>query len=268
MPQTTSPRYALVLGSSSGFGAAICRTLAADGFGILGVHLDRRATQHLAEEVVADCRALGVPCTFFNANAADERRRTGVLDRVQQLLADEGGELKVLVHSLAFGTLAPYVRLPGDEGRTISPKQMAMTLDVMANSLVWWVQDLVSRGLLGDGGRVFAMTSSGARLASPDYGAIAAAKAALESHVRQLAFELLPLGVTVNAILAGVTRTPALLKIPGHQVLIDKSLAKSPVDRLTTPDDVADAIAALIDPRLHWMTGNVIGVHGGEEIIG
>ena len=261
-------RHALVLGSSSGFGAAICRTLAADGFGILGVHLDRRATLPQAEQVVADCRALGVPCTFFNVNAADEGKRTDVLDAVGRLLAEDGGRLQVLVHSIAFGTLAPYVRPPGQEGRTITPKQMSMTLDVMASTLIWWVQDLVARGLLGDGGRVFAMTSSGARLASPDYGAIAAAKAALEAHVRQLAYELLPRGITVNAILAGVTKTPALLKIPGHQALIDKSLAKSPIDRLTHTEDVAGAIAALIDPRLHWMTGNVIGVHGGEEIIG
>ena len=268
MADLTITRWALILGSSSGFGAATCRALAADGFGILGVHLDRRATQHLAEEVASDCRALGVPCEFFNSNAADERRRTAVLDEVERVLAERGGELTVLVHSLAFGTLAPYVRPEGQDGRRINPKQLAMTLDVMANSLIWWVQDLVTRGLLGEGARVFAMTSSGARLASPDYGAISAAKAALEAHVRQLAFELLPRGITVNAILAGVTRTPALLKIPGHQALIDKSVTKSPVSRLTLPDDVAGAIAALTDRRLHWMTGNVIGVHGGEEIIG
>ena len=268
MREPTVDRWALVLGSSSGFGAATCRALADDGFGILGVHLDRRATRHLADEVATDCRALGVPCRFFNINAADERRRAAVLDEVSQLLHERGGALRVLVHSLAFGTLAPYVAPAGDEGRQVNSKQLAMTLDVMANSLIWWVQDLVARGLLGAGGRVFAMTSSGARLASPDYGAISAAKAALEAHVRQLAFELLARGITVNAILAGVTRTPALLKIPGHQALIDKSVTKSPVSRLTFPEDVAGAIVALTDPRLHWMTGNVIGVHGGEEIIG
>ena len=268
MPSQPPGRWALVLGSSSGFGAATCRALAADGFGVLGVHLDRRATQHLAAQVQADCRDLGVPCTFFNANAADERRRVSTLDEIGLLLAEQGGALTVLVHSLAFGTLAPYVQPEGEQGQVISPKQMAMTLDVMAHTLVWWTRALVDRGLLGDGGRVFAMTSSGARLVNPHYGAISAAKAALEAHVRQLAYELLPRGITVNAILAGVTRTPALLKIPGHQMLIDRSVTKSPLDRLTLPEDVAGAIAALTDPRLHWMTGNVIGVHGGEEIIG
>ena len=69
-------------------------------------------------------------------------------------------------------------------------------------------------------------------------------KAALEAHCRQLAYELLPRGITVNSICAGVTRTAALEKIPGADVLINKSLAKSPVDRLTHPEDVAGAIAA------------------------
>jgi enoyl-[acyl-carrier protein] reductase III len=268
MPQS-APRWALVLGSSSGFGAAICRSLAASGFHIFGVHLDRRATLPDAEQVAEDCRAAGVECVFYNSNAADERRRTTVLDDVQRRVEHGGGTVAVLVHSLAFGTLVPFVPMPDADGdSSIQPKQMAMTLDVMANSLVWWTQDLIDRGLLVDGGRIFAMTSSGARLVNPTYGAVSAAKAALEAHIRQLAYELLPRGITANAILAGVTRTPALLKIPDCDVLIGKSLAKSPVNRLTRPEDVGEAIAALTDPRLHWMTGNVIGVHGGEEVFG
>ena len=63
------------------------------------------------------------------------------------------------------------------------------------------------------------MTSAGGTRVLPFYGAVSAAKAALESHVRQLALELAPRGVTVNAIRAGVTDTPALRKIPGSDVL-------------------------------------------------
>jgi len=259
------PRWALILGASSGFGAETARALAKDGWNIAGVHLDRRATLPNAEAVKSSVEAEGREALFFNTNAADPDKRAAVCDALVERLAQDGGKVMCLMHSLAFGSLLPFV---ADEGKTVTRKQMDMTLDVMAHSLVYWTQDLMDRGLIGPGGRIFAMTSSGARQISPSYGVVSAAKSALESHCRQLAYELLPQGIAVNAICAGVTKTAALLKIPGHEVLIAKSVAKSPLDRLTHIEDVGGAIAALCDPRLYWMTGNVIGIHGGEEIIG
>ena len=69
---------------------------------------------------------------------------------------------------------------------------MDMTLDVMAHSLVYWVQDVLQAGLMGPGSHVFAMTSAGGHRIWPSYGAVSAAKSALESHCRQLAVELVP----------------------------------------------------------------------------
>ena len=269
-------RWALILGASSGFGAATARALADAGFHVFGVHLDRRATMPMAEQVVADVRARGRDCRFWNVNAADSERRKEVMDAVEAELKEHGGEVAVLFHSLAFGALVPLVKPSragigapdGPASPVVTQKQLDMTLDVMANSLVYWAQDLVGRGLMCRGVRIFAMTSTGSRQVSPAYGVVSAAKAALEAHCRQLAYELLERGITANSICAGVTDTPALRKIPGHDVLIAKSRAKSPIGRLTEPEDVGDAVAALCDPRLHWLTGNVLGVHGGEEVIG
>lgn len=266
MATTRRPRWALILGVSSGFGAATARSLAKDGHHIFGVHLDRRAGQAQAEATRQSILDEGVDACFWNLNAADAEVRTRIVAEMKSRLEADGAELGVLVHSLAFGSLQVYVGDTPDGG--IQPRHLDMTLDVMAHSFVYWTQAVVASGLMHSGGRVFAMTSSGARLVTPAYGAVSAAKAALEAHVRQLAYELLPRGITVNAILAGVTDTPALRKIPGHEVLIDKSLRKSPIPRLTQTDDVGGAVAALCDPRLGWMTGNIIGVHGGEEIIG
>src|SRR2546426_2206385 len=112
----------------------------------------------------------------------------------------------MLLHSLAFGTLKPFVSdVPGQQ---TTKAQLEMTLDVMAHSLVYWVQDLHARGLLGGGSHVFAMTSSGGTRVMPFYGAVSAAKAALESHVRQLALELGPAGGCGNALPARGTHTP------------------------------------------------------------
>ncbi|MBI1955172.1 MAG: SDR family oxidoreductase, partial [Acidobacteria bacterium] len=123
-------------------------------------------------------------------------------------------------------------------------------------------------GLMEAGGRIFAMTSSGGTRVLPSYGPVSAAKAILESHIRQLAMELAPLGITANAIRAGVTDTPALKKIPGREKLIESALAHNPHKRLTTPQDVAAAIGVLAQPNTYWITGNVIGVDGGEDVVG
>jgi enoyl-[acyl-carrier-protein] reductase (NADH) len=168
-----------------------------------------------------------------------------------------------MLHSLAFGATLHFVT--DDEGRKeLTRKQLEMTTDVMAHSLVYWTRDLYHAGLLQRGGRVFAMSSEGAILAVPTYGAVSAAKAALEAHVRQLALELAHAGITVNAIRAGVTDTPALRRIPGWEQLVAAAESRNPSGRMTTPQDVADALTMLATPQTHWMTGNTIGVDGGE----
>jgi enoyl-[acyl-carrier-protein] reductase (NADH) len=171
-----------------------------------------------------------------------------------------------MLHSLAFGTLRPYITRAPEEA--ITEAQMDMTLAVMGHSLVYWTQDLVRRRLMRRGGKIFAMTSAGGTRVLPNYGAVSAAKAALESHIRQLAMELAPHGIAVNAIRAGVTDTPALRKIPGNEEITATALRKNPSGRLTTTEDVARAIVALSHPGTEWITGNVIGVDGGEDIVG
>ncbi len=257
-------RWALILGASSGFGGATAVELARSGFDIFGVHLDRRVTMPDVERVQKAVRDHGRQAHFFNVNAADPEKRRAVLEGMRAHLTDGG--VDVLLHSLAFGTLRAYVADSAAE--TVAEKQMDMTLDVMAHSLVYWVQDLVSHGLLRTGGKVFAMTSAGSTRVWPTYGPVSAAKAALESHIRQLAYELAPRGITVNGIRAGVTDTPALRKIPGSDALKEGARRRNPSGRLTVPEDVAKAIAALSDPRTYWITGNVIGVDGGEDIVG
>ena len=260
--------WGLILGASSGFGEATSLALAQQGLHIFGVHLDRRATLGNVERIMAEIKTLGREAIFSNVNAADAEKRQEVLDQVEKTLADRGepGSVRVILHSLAFGALRPFII--EDPKEALTQSQMEMTLDVMANSLVYWVQDVVRRKLMGPGGKIFAMTSSGGNHVWPTYGAVSAAKAALEAHVRQLAYELAPLRITANCIRAGVTDTPALRKIPGNEKLTESALAKNPHGRLTTPTDVAAAIAALCAEGTHWMTGNIIGVDGGENLSG
>jgi NAD(P)-dependent dehydrogenase (short-subunit alcohol dehydrogenase family) len=260
--------WALILGASSGFGEAVSLALARSGMHIFGVHLDRKATLPNVERIAGEIRALGREACFFNINAADAEKRAEVAAEMQKTLESrrETGQLRVMLHSLAFGTLKLFIADPMKEA--VNQAQMDMTLDVMAHSLVYWTQEVVARGLMGRGGRIYAMTSSGGARVLPNYGPVSAAKAALESNIRQLASELAPRGITANSIRAGVTNTPALQKIPGHEAIIAMAQRRNPSGRLTTPEDVARAIVALSHPDTYWITGNVIGVDGGEEIVG
>src|SRR2546428_14185843 len=107
-----------------------------------------------------------------------------------------------------------------------------------------------------------ALTSWGSARSLPAYGPVSAAKPALEPHVRQLASEWARRGIAANATRAGVTDTPALQKIPGHEAILAGARRRNPSGRLTTPEDVARAIVALAHPDTYWITGNVIGVDG------
>jgi enoyl-[acyl-carrier-protein] reductase (NADH) len=216
--------------------------------------------------IIKKIQHTGSKAVFFNMNAADSLKRNDTLDEIKERFDNKDHpQIHVLIHSLAFGTLKPFVsKKPGE---ALTQAQMQMTVDVMAHSLVYWTQGLVIRNLLASGGRIFALTSAGSRTVIPFYGAVSAAKAALEAHIRQLAVELGYHQITCNAIMAGVTDTPALRKIPGNEKMLSATKMKNPMGRLTTAEDVAKAIVMLCGENGGWISGNVIGVDGAEYII-
>lgn len=257
-------RWAMILGASSGFGAACSRALADAGYNIFGVHFDLKSTLPRAKQVKDDIEKKGRKAVFFNKNVADDRNRAEIILKIQEQLRGHGA-IECLLHSVAFGNLKPFIASNPDDA--VDRKAMEMTIDVMANSLVYWTQDLVRAGLLVRGSKVFSMTSSGSHRVIVGYGAVSAAKAALESHTRQLALELAPKGISVNCFQAGVTDTPAFRMIPNHERIKEHILELHPDGRMTQPEDVARTLVALMDSRVDWMTGTVIRVDGGEDNI-
>jgi NAD(P)-dependent dehydrogenase (short-subunit alcohol dehydrogenase family) len=256
--------WALILGASSGFGEAASLKLAEDGYNILGVHLDRQATMGNVDRIINQIKSGGSDVLFYNINAADALKREEIIANLK-IKSNGKPFIKILMHSLAFGTLKRFI--PGDNELAMTKAQLEMTLDVMAHSLVYWTQDLVVNNLITPKARIFAMTSSGGHASIPYYGAVSAAKASLESHVRQLSLELGHLEISVNAIMAGVTDTPALRKIPGSIPMLEVAKRKNPRKRHTTPGDVAKIISLLCMDGGDWISGSIIHADGGEDIV-
>jgi enoyl-[acyl-carrier-protein] reductase (NADH) len=222
--------------------------------------MDRRdKLPHVAE---VQERSRGRECEFFNFNAADEDKRKECVEQIRQRLATDSGTLRVLMHSLAWGALKP---LAGAQ-TVANKKQIESTADIMGHSLVYWVQECLLAGLFDKGARIFAMTSSGSTRAIPEYGPVGAAKAILEAHIRQLALELAPAGITANDS-RRESQTPRAAPHPWAREADGKSRACEPNKRLTTPRTWG--AASPVPPSGHLlMTGNTIHVDGGENIVG
>ena len=255
-----SKEYALILGVSSGIGAACATQLAKAGLNIIGLYMRKPKDQ--IEQLNNDIKSHKADSKLIKMNACN-------YDQMESLLSSDDFKnikIKVLVHSLAFGSMRPFIHK--DKTQRLNKKNIDMTLDVMSNSLIYWVQSLLENNLFIEGSQIMAMTSSGGRKQWPSYGAVSMSKAALESACRQLAIELSPKNIAVNAIQPGVTDTPALRKIPGNEEMMKKVINSNPRKRLTTPDDVAKVVTLIGTSDESWMTGNIIRVDGGEDIIG
>lgn len=252
---------ALILGGSSGLGLATAKKLASVGFNIIVVHRDRRADRLGIERNFGEIKAHGVEFISFNMDATNPEKRAEIIQGIQDFLSN--GKLKVMVHSIAKGNLKPMV--PVDKS-SLGNSDFHLTLDAMAISLYDWVKDLVKFDLFADDSRIISFTSEGNTKALRNYGAVSAAKAALEAITRNIALEFAPLGIKANCLQAGTTDTASLRMIPDSDGIIKAAINRNPYGRLTLPEDVANAAYLLTTEEAKWITGTVIKVDGGESL--
>ena len=252
--------WAIILGASSGIGAACAKSLAKKGINIYGIYLRKRQAEiDIIKQTLQD---FGVNVIFQKGNASNEET---INQAIATLSSMDNAHVKMFIHSLAFGTLKPMINTDGNQ---LNKKNIDMTLDVMSNNLIYWTQTLFNHKLFLEGSQIIAMTSAGGRKNWANYGAVSLAKSGLESVCRQLSLELAPYKISVNAIQAGVTDTAALRKIPGSDKMIQQAIQNNPHKRLTKPEDIGNIIGLLADYESSWMTGNIIRVDGGEDITG
>tara|TARA_B100000029_G_scaffold113187_1_gene105423 strand:+ start:236 stop:1018 length:783 start_codon:yes stop_codon:yes gene_type:complete len=252
--------WVLLLGGSTGHGAATAKRLAKDGYGIIAFHFDRGEAKKIAEETIAEVNDLtDGRCHYFNTNAAAEETIDKYMPQIKEITG--GAPVKLLLHSIAFGTTTNFF---GD--RPVTQRQMDMTVHVMGNSLLYWTQKLYGGGLLTEGSRVMGLTSEGNYVAMEGYGPVSVAKVAMEAIIRQIGWELGQYGITANAVQAGVTPTRALTKITeGWETWIENTKKRNPMRRTTTPEDVAGTISMLLKPEADFINCSIIYCDGGES---
>ncbi|RME97552.1 MAG: SDR family oxidoreductase [Bacteroidetes bacterium] len=254
--------YALILGGSSGLGLASAQELAREGWPLLIVHRDRKSTRPAIRAVFTELAQIAPDFHAFNVDALRADQRAALLQHIAEILGSEN-RIGLLLHSIAKGNLKP---MTGDQGPHLQHDDFQLTLAAMATSLYDWVYELHTAQLFSPHACVLSFTSEGNQKAWPYYGAVAAAKAALEAITRQIALEFAPYGIRANCIQAGTTDTPSLRMIPGHEQLIDLSIQRNPYGRLTRAEDVARVVSLLARPEAAWINGSIIPVDGGEHL--
>lgn len=253
-------KWVLILGASTGHGGATAISLAEKGYGIIGFHFDRGETKKEAERTISKVSELNDgKCHYWNTNAASEKTMEKYIPQIKEIT---GGEpLKLLLHSIAFGTTTNFF---GD--KPVTQRQMDMTVHVMGNSLLYWTQNLLAEKLLGNGSRILGLTSEGNYLAMEGYGPVSVAKVAMEAIIRQIGWELGELGITANAIQAGITPTRALTKITDRwKIWVENTKKRNPMRRTTTPQDVANTIKLLLEREADFINCSIIYCDGGEH---
>ena len=187
-------------------------------------------------------------------------------DQIDATFAALGGlwnGLDVLVHAVAF---APREELKGRFVDT-SRAGFATALDVSAYSLIALARRAAPL-LQARGGSILTLTYIGSRLAMPNYNVMGVAKAALESAVRYLAFDLGPAGIRVNAISAGPIRTLSAAGIGGFRDMLRHHADRAPLRRNVTADEVARTALFLASDLGSAITGEVVTADAGYGIVG
>jgi 3-oxoacyl-[acyl-carrier protein] reductase len=238
-------KIAIVTGASRGIGAAIAQRLASDGFAVVVNHAASTAD---AEGVASSIVARGGRAVAVQADVGDPTAVTRLFDETQTAF----GGLDVLVNNAGIMKLSAL----SDTTDALFDKHISVNLRGSFNTL----REAAKR--MREGGRVINISSSVVGLYQPTYGVYAATKAAVEAMMHVLAKELRGRRITVNAVAPGPTAT-ALFLDGKSQNVVDQLTKLAPLERLGTPEDIANVVAFLAGPDGTWINGQVLRANGG-----
>ncbi|MBO2456859.1 SDR family oxidoreductase [Actinomadura violacea] len=242
---SSRPRVAVVTGGSGGIGGAVARRLAADGMAVV-VHYAGRVAK--AEAIVESVTAAGGTAVALPGDVAEPTEMTRLFDAVEERF----GGVDVVVNTAGIMLLAPLAEMELEAFDRMHRVNVRGT---------FVVSQLAARRLR-PGGALINFSTSVTRLQQPDYGGYAATKGAVEAMTLILARELRGQDVTVNAVAPGPTATPLFVEGKSEE-LIARIAAAAPLERLGTPEDIAEGVSFLAGPAGRWINGQVLFSNGG-----
>ncbi|HZP81151.1 MAG TPA: glucose 1-dehydrogenase [Chthonomonadaceae bacterium] len=239
-------KVAIVTGASRGIGAAIARRLAADGARVV---VNYSASEEAARQVITQIGEAGGEAVAVQADLSDYWQIPGLFEMAML----QYGRLDILVNNAGVAEFHPL----GE----ITQREYERQFDVNVRGVLFASQEAAKR-FGEEGGRIINITSGAAQACPPGTSVYSATKAAVEAMTKSHAAELGPRQITVNAVAPGFTETDMLAAVFPADARASM-IARTPLGRIGTPEDIADVVAFLVSDDARWITGQVIGVNGG-----
>jgi NAD(P)-dependent dehydrogenase (short-subunit alcohol dehydrogenase family) len=257
MPETTKPLHgmsALITGGGGGIGGASATWLARDGAAVTIMGRTKETLEAKRAQIAEAAGPESVVQTFVG-DAVDAAALSDAMAHAQALT----GRLAIAVAVVGGGTMKPLLMFDAEDVASDLKRNITSAFLVIKHATPLMTE--------GGGGSIVCISSDAAKIPWPFLAMYNTSKAGVEGLVRGAALELAPLKIRVNAVRPGLVQTEATKTgLFANEEAMTAFLAEKPLGRTGVPDDIGAAVRYLAGPESSWVTGQSLGVEGGNEL--